>query len=94
MNNKVREFDGNIKTNFLGKNLPKQNTNYPCIACITFDSVTKMNKKYYSQVYLEECKYKVKKINKPRLRNIQLEIESDSEPDIEADLESNTTTEN
>ena len=23
---KVREFDGNIKTNFLGKNLPKENT--------------------------------------------------------------------
>ena len=23
---KVREFDGNIKTNFLGNNLPKENT--------------------------------------------------------------------
>ena len=51
-----------------------------------------MNKKYYPQVYLEECKYKVKKINTPRFINI--ELESDSEPDIETDLESNTTTEN
>ena len=25
---KVREFDGNIKTNFLGNNLPKENTYY------------------------------------------------------------------
>ena len=42
---KVREFDGNTKTNFLGNNLPKENTNYTCIACITIDSVMKMNKK-------------------------------------------------
>ena len=52
----------------------------------------KMNKKNYPQVYLEECKYRVKKINAPRFINI--ELESDSEPDIETDLESNTTTEN
>ena len=54
----------------------------------------KMNKKSYPQVYLEECKYKVKKIIFPRFISIELELESDSEPDIETDLESNTTTEN
>ena len=58
---KVREFNGNIKTNFLGNNVPEENTYYTCIACITLDSVLKMNKKHYPQVYLEECKYKVKK---------------------------------
>ena len=42
---KVREFDGNIKTNFLGNNLPKENTYYTCIAGITIDSIMKMNKK-------------------------------------------------
>ena len=52
----------------------------------------KINKKNYPQVYLEECKYKVKKINTPRFINIELEL--DSESDIESDLESNTTTEN
>ena len=89
---KVREFDGSIKTNFLGNNIPKENTHYTCIACITVDSVMKMSKKNYPQVCLEECKYKVKKINTPRFINI--ELESDSEPDTETDLESNTTTEN
>ena len=59
---KVREFDGNIKTNFLGNGLPKENTCYTCIACITIDSIIKIKKKSYPQVYLEECKYKVKKI--------------------------------
>ena len=89
---KVREFNGNIKTNFLGNNVPKENTYYTCIACITLDSVLKMNKKNYPQVYLEECKYKVKKINTPRFINV--ELESDLESDVEADLDSNTTIEN
>ena len=51
-----------------------------------------MNKKNYPQFYLEECKYKVKKIRTPRFRNV--ELEPDLESDAEADLESNTTTEN
>ena len=89
---KAREFDGSIKTNFLGNNVTKENTYYTCIACITIDSVIKINKKNYPQVYLEECKYKAKKINTPRFINSELEL--DSESDIEPDLESNTTTEN
>ena len=52
----------------------------------------RMNKNNYWQVYLEECKYKVKKINTSRF--INAEVESDSESDIETDLESNTATEN
>ena len=52
----------------------------------------KWTKKNYPQVYLEECKYKAKKINTPRF--IDTELELDSESDIESDLESNTTTEN
>ena len=86
---KVREFGDNIKTNFLGNGLPKEKTYYTCIANITVDSVLKMNKKNYQQFYLEECRYKVKKIHTPRFINI--ELESDSEPDVETDLESNTT---
>ena len=88
---KVREFNDNIKTNFLGNNVPKENTYYTCIAYITLDSVLKMNKKNYPQVYLDECKYKVKKINTPTFINIALE--SDLESDVEEDLDSNTTIE-
>ena len=89
---KVREFDGNIKRNVLGNNIPKENTYYTCIACITIDSIIKMNKKHYPQVYLEECKYKLNKINPPRF--ITNELETDSESDVETDLELNTTKEN
>ena len=88
---KVREFNGSIKTNFLGNNVPEENTYYTCIACITYDSVLKMNKKNYPQVCLEECKYKVKKINTSRF--IKTELELDSESDVEVDLDSNTTIE-
>ena len=88
---KVREFDGDIKTNFLGNDLPKENTYYTCITCITIDSVLRMSKKSYPQVYLEECKYKKKKIQ--TLRFINTELETDSESDSERDSESNTTTE-
>ena len=42
---KVREFDGVIKTNFLGNGMPKENMYYTCIACITIDSVLKIDKK-------------------------------------------------
>ena len=42
---KVREFDGVIKTNFLGNEVPKEIMHYTCIACITIDSVMRMEKK-------------------------------------------------
>ena len=44
---KVREFDSKIKTNFLGTDVPKENMHYTCIACITIDSVMRMEKKNY-----------------------------------------------
>ena len=42
---KVREFDNVIKTNFLGNGIPKENMHYTCIACVTNDSVLRINKK-------------------------------------------------
>ena len=42
---KVREFDGVIKRNFLGNDMPKENMHYTCIAYITIDSVLKIGKK-------------------------------------------------
>ena len=54
---KVREFNGVIKTNFLGDEILKENMHYTCIACIAIDSAMNMEKKYYVQVYLEGCKY-------------------------------------
>ena len=41
--------------------MPKKNMHYACIACITIDPVLRTDKKNHLQVYLEECKYRVKK---------------------------------
>ena len=81
----AREFDGVIKTNFLGNEMPKENMHYACIACITTDSVMKIEKKKYHRVYLEECKCKVKKIQMSRF--INAEVESDSESELKSDTE-------
>ena len=42
---KVRQFDGVIKRNFLGNDVLKENMHYNCIACITIDSVLRIDKK-------------------------------------------------
>ena len=72
-----------IKTNFLDNDIPKENMHYTCIACITIDSVIKIEKKNYPQVYLEECKYKIRKIQMSRFINTELDSDSDSESDAE-----------
>ena len=84
---KVREYDGVIKTNFLGNGVPKENMHYTCIACITIDSVMRMDKKNYPQVYLEECKYKIKKIQMSRFINTKLELDSDLDSGLDSDLD-------
>ena len=45
---KVREIDGVIKANILGNWLPRENMHYTWIACITIDSVMRMDKKTFS----------------------------------------------
>ena len=52
---------------------------YTCIACITIDSVMRMEKKNYVKVYLEECKYKTKKTEISRFIKAELDSDSDSE---------------
>ena len=76
---KVGECNGVIKTNFLGDEIPKENAHYTCIACITIDSVMRMGKKNYPQVYLEKCKYKMEKTKMTKFINTELESESESE---------------
>ena len=60
---------------------------YTCIACITVDSVMRMEKKNYPQVYLEEFKYKMKKTKMSKFIDIELESESQSESELESDAE-------
>ena len=72
---KVREFNYVIKTNFLGDEIPKESMHYACIACITIDSVMRIEKKNYPQVYLEECKYKIKKPKMSKFIDTELDLD-------------------
>ena len=58
---KVKTFSEVIKTLFDGGEIPKERIKYVCISCISIDSVLRIDKKNYSQVHLEQCKYKTKK---------------------------------
>ena len=60
----------------------------PCkfLSIIMIDSVIKTNKKYYPQIFLEECKYVQEKIK------IESHIDEDLEK-IESDSDSNDETE-
>ena len=70
---------------------------YACIACISIDSVMKIENKNYPQVYLEECKCKVKKIQMSRFINAELDSdphsESKSDTELMAGLESGSDSE-
>ena len=93
---KVRKFSDVIKTNFLGDKIPKENEHYICIACITIDSIMRMEKKNFPQFYLEECKYRMKKTKTTKFTEAELESESESglESDIELELNSELESDN
>ena len=78
---KVKEFNDVGSTTFRGDKVPKEGAHYTFIACISIDSVMKMEKKNYPQVYLEEYKYRVKKKKMPGF--IDIELQSDSSSDSE-----------
>ena len=60
-----------------------EKNHYICIPAIDIDSVSKIDKKAYRQVYLEECKYKLKKRNPASF--IDSEIIDDDDDDDDDD---------
>ena len=61
---------------------------YSCVACITITSVMRIENKNYLQVYLEECKYRMKRTKMIKFIEAELESESELESDIELELKS------
>ena len=91
---KIKSYRDKVNTNFQGKKMPKENKSYKCLPLTMLDFVIRVNKKYYPQTLLEECKYEIKK-NKMENRPIDdLHLSSsdngtDSCSDNETDNESN-----
>ena len=63
--------------------MPKENIHYSWIACITIDSVINFNKKSHPQVYLEECKYRIKETQIPKFIKNKLKSYSESDSDLD-----------
>ena len=73
---KIKIYGDKVNTNFQGRKIPKENTAYECLSLIMLDSVVRVNKKYYPQTLLEECKYERKKTKMKNLINDNLESSS------------------
>ena len=61
---------------------------YTCIACITIDSVMRIDKKNHPQLYLEECKSDSDSDSEP-----DSEVESKSDAELMTKLKSNSDSE-
>ena len=96
---KIKMYGDKVNTNFQGQKLPKENASYKCISLIMLDSVIRVNKNYYPQTLLEECKYVIGKNKMENLINNDLSLsssdesynephENDKESDNESDNES------
>ena len=85
---KIKIYTGSIITNFHNKKMPKEKAPWKCLS-IMINSAIRVNKKYYPQKLLEECKYMQEKI---KFENYIYEDFEDSESDsdnnqIESDFD-------
>ena len=69
---KTKIYADNMITNLHNKKTPKEKSPCKCLSIIMLDCVIKVNKKYHSQTFSEECKYVQEKI---KLRTILMKIE-------------------
>ena len=72
---KVKTFSSMINT-LSGNEIPKEKNHYICIAAICIDSVLKLDKKNYPQVYLKQCKYKIKRRKPVDLIDSEIDLSS------------------
>ena len=59
----IKIYAGSLITNFHNRKVPKEKASYKWLSIIMLDSVVKANRRYYTQKFLEECKYVEQKNN-------------------------------
>ena len=77
----VKTFSRMINTLFSGNEIPKERNHYICIAAICIDSALELDKKNYPQVYLEQCKYKIKRRKPVDFIDAEVDLSSDDSND-------------
>ena len=56
---KIRTYGDNVYTNFHGVNVPEDYIEYESFTVISIDSLLIYENKYYLQIYLDNCAYKI-----------------------------------
>ena len=56
---KIRTYGDKVCTKFCGLNVPEDNISCESYAAISIDHLLVYDKKYYLQVYLDNCSYKL-----------------------------------
>ena len=85
----MKIFDRINRTTFNNNNaIPIERNHYICIPAINIDSVLKTDKGVYPQAYLEQCKYKLKKIKHVNFIDDEI-IDEDSDSDIDDEISIN-----
>ena len=69
----MKSYGDKINTNFQVKKVQKEKASHKCLSLIMLDSVVRVNKNYYPQTLLEECKYEIKKDKIENLINYDLD---------------------
>ena len=67
--------------------MPKEKSQCKCLSIIILDSVIKANKKYYPQIFLEECKYLQEKIKIENYVEDDLKLDSGFNEETESDID-------
>ena len=67
------------KTTFTNDEIPKEKNSYACIVVVDIDSVLRIDKKAYSQAYLEQCKCKLKKRRPANVIDADTEISDEND---------------
>ena len=81
---RVKTFEDKVITKYTDNEIEKERTHYSCIAAICVDPVIKLGKENYSQVNLEQCKFRLKKKKNNDLLDYELGDSSDqSEIEVE-----------
>ena len=87
---KIKMYAGSIITNFHNKKIPKENAPSKCLSIVMINSVIRVNKKYYPQALLEECKNIQEKIKMENYINEDLvdsESDNSSNDETESDID-------
>ena len=80
---KVKTISSMIDTLFSGNEIPKERNHYICIEAICIDSALRVDKKNYPQVYLEQCKYKIKRRKPVYFIDAEIDLISDDSDDLD-----------